>query len=80
MFEETGYNEIIESKTIDDLLNNIYYFENPKTIDEFYLKILDIYDEHHLIQFLIQPTGKKYLLDFFNLKKLENDLNNTYLY
>jgi hypothetical protein len=80
MFEETSYNEITESKTIDELLNNIYYFENPQTIDEFYQKILDIYDEHYLIRFIIHPTGKKYLIDFFNLKKIENDLNNIYLY
>jgi hypothetical protein len=80
MSEDTGYNEIIESKTIDELLNNIYYYENPKTLDEFYQKILDIYDEHHLIEFLIHPMGKKYLEDFFNLKKIENDLNNIYIY
>jgi hypothetical protein len=77
-FQDTGFNYILESKTIEDLLFNIYSFENPNiSFEELKEKLIDYY---------IQDANEEFILSHLTFIKNniyydnDNNLNNIVNY
>jgi hypothetical protein len=64
--EDTGYNYILSSQTMEDLFINLYIYEGNNTFEDLHHKIIDIY---------IQEASEEYILN--HLKELNEILNET---
>ena len=70
------YNSLFESKTIEELLINICFYENPNSFEELQHKIIDFYNQEADEEFISIHYEKIYNNnDIYNKNKLSYILN-----